>query len=202
MFNEQEEKERANNEVEFPESEERPKWRRRVREVDFMRVEDTQHEKPLGPFELEMKKKIASAPSPRDLLIEKEEEKEREDQRRLAGERLDSLLRKANLTPNQKACFELLYHEGLSDVEVARKLSVSRERIRLHRRAILKALKRIAQREVEAQKVYLRCKTEKQKLIWRLYYEKGLSAREIARRLGRTKSAVNMVLARIRTKFP
>lgn len=186
--------------------EEKRKERTRVRETDFLRVEATLHDHPLGPFELEVKEKIAAASSPLEELFKKEEELIRQKARKIAKYTLSRhLLKKARLTPKQMACYRLLYIEGVSNQEAARVLSVSKVRVCGLRRAITKALERVHRRQVErahfSKHAYGRVLTRKQKLILRLRYQKRLSVEEIAHRLGRTKSSVHRVLKRITRKI-
>ena len=50
---------------------------KRVRFVDFQRIEDNRNENVLTPYELEVKKAIACVPSPYDELVRQEEESEK-----------------------------------------------------------------------------------------------------------------------------
>jgi len=113
------------------------KPRTRIREIDFMRVEDTLHGCALSPFELEVKDKIASAPSPIDILTQGED---REEKKSHAHYTLSRLLAYAHLSQVQKACYELLYHECLTDKEAASRMSLSRVRIRTLRFSITQSL--------------------------------------------------------------
>ena len=180
--------------------EEGRKARSRIRPVDFMSVEDTMHGHALSPFELKVKEKIAAAPSPVQEWIKREEAQERNQTVKNA---LSNLIQKAKLTPRQKACYELVYLEELSDGEIAEKLCIAERNVRRLKRSVFKALKRAHEEEEIKTAACAHPLTEKQHLLIRLRYEDRLSRREIAEKLHMTLWAVDKLLLRVRKKiFP
>ncbi len=176
------------------EREERTKSRTRA--VDFMRVEDTQGQT-LTHFELKVKEKIACVPSPFEELARKEDEENRSEEVRNT---LRDLVEKA-LTEKQKAWFHLAYVEELPDFEIAKRLGVTKRRVSSLRAEALNAFKRVYEKERLKQYLDTCALTEKQRLVIELRFEKRLSYKEIAERLGVTVWAVDDVLKRIRKNF-
>jgi len=176
--------------------------RSRVREVDFMRVEDTAHGQALHPFELEVKEKIASQSSPFDELMRREMDRENRRVEKIARGKLRKLLKAGVLTPKQKICYELLYEKSLSTGDVARKMDISKSRVRDLRRAIQKALARAYEKHMEDILIwrlgYPFCKTKRQRFVWRLRYLEGFTPAQIALREDRAKSSVNEVIERVK----
>jgi DNA-directed RNA polymerase specialized sigma24 family protein len=172
--------------------------RTRTRSVDFMSIEDTMGDHPLTAFELKVKEKIASVPSPFDELTRKEDEEEKtgEVQARLAG-----LIEKARFTPAQKTCFELAYREGFSNQMIADRLGIAIRNVRRLKRSIIRALKQV----YECQRVKTQadaCQmTRKQRLAAALRYGERLSEKEIAQRLGISVRGVINLLSRVRKKL-
>ena len=195
--NKQNEEEYKNNAEE--ELEEHPKKERaRTRSVDFMRVEDTMQQHPLSHFELKVKEKIACSPSPYEQIARKEDEEEKNEAtlRTLAG-----LLEKARLTPKQKACYQLVFMEQLSDKEAAKRLDLAERNLRGLKQSILKALKLVLEKQHIKQLADTHELTDKQRLVIYLRYEEQLSLKEIAGRLGVTLRAVDDLLGRMRKKI-
>lgn len=182
-------------------NERKAQGRSRIREVDFMRVEDTLHGQSLHPFELEVKEKIASQTSPLDELLRQEVEREDWRVARVAKWRLKKLLKENVLTLKQKVCYEFLYEKNLSTKEVAQRMNVSKSRVRDLRRSIKKALTHTHKKQMEAilfwKLGFPFCKTRRQRLIWRLRYLRGYTAAQIALREGRSKSSVIRVIERV-----
>jgi len=178
------------------------KWfkRSRIREVDFMRVEDTQHGQTLHPFELEVKEKIASQASPLDEMQCKEEKNEKSGNVRVMKWRISHLVKKASFTPGQEACYRLLYLEKLPAREAAERLSVSKARVCQLRKSILRKISQAYREQMKKRRLMdsgaLQCKTRQQRLVCGLRYKLGLSSSEIALRIGRTKRAVDRMLER------
>ncbi len=192
--NNQKEEEHRNNTKE--ELEEHPKKiKTRTRSVDFMRVEDTMHGFPLTHFELKVKEKIACALSPYDQIARKEEEDEQNElvQRKLAG-----LLEKAMLTPSQKACYQLVFMEQVSDKEAANRLVLSERSVRRLKKSILEAFKQVLEKQRIKQIADSHDLTKKQRLVISLFYEEQLSRKEIAQRLQTSVPALDKMLWRIR----
>ncbi len=180
-----------------------PRPRTRIREVNFMRVEDTQGQV-LSAFELEVKEKIACVSSPYEELAQKEEKKEKREK---AKRTLAKLLKSTKLTPNQKTCYELSFIEELPDSEVAARLSVSASRVRSLKSSVISTFRRTQDKfrrmEFIARAADSHKLSPRQQLIWKLCYESHLWAKEIASKLGTTEKTVEMVLRRLRKKiFP
>lgn len=192
-YNENEEENKNNTEEEQNEKPERIKSR--TREIDFMRIEDTMHGQPLTHFELKVKKKIACVPSPYDEIARKEEEEEcfEEVQRKI-----EDLIRKARLTAMQEACYRLVYVEVLPDKEIAKRLSLGVRNVAKLKQSVLKALKRVHEKQCIKKLADRHDLTEKQRLVIHLRYEEQLSLKEIAERLGVTLRAVDDLLGRTR----
>ncbi len=188
-----------NDEFDSKKSEKR-KTRTRVREVDFMRVEDAASGQELAPFELEVKNELASAKSPFEELVSREKGGREAHLKRIPKYKLACLIRKAKLTPLQVECYRLIWVKGLSDNQTAKKLGFSRSRVRNIKRFILKVLPltigKEKNRKLIASKARIACKTEKQRTIWELYFKRGKTISEIAGILSLSRQAVHQVLRR------
>ncbi len=186
-------------------SETKKKRRSRVREIDFMRVEGSRQDDPLHPFELEVKKKIADASSPLDEIVERETREEQRMILRASRNKLTWLLKEGALTAKQREYFELLYVQKLSNEDVAERLSVTSSTVRRMRQDIPKALHKALSWKRECQRVLKAIAalhlTAKQRVVFRLRYREGLSVSEIAGKLGKPRTAVYNVLARVTKKF-
>lgn len=179
--------------------------RTRVREIDFMRVEDASTRDGLSPFEMEVKNRIAGA-KPLEKRIEEIEERQIKSGLTLAfREKLQKLLSKGVLTKRQRDLYELLYVQKLTDPEIAKRMEVSRVSVRKLRWALKEALKRAARKERELKGFHCKVKqfhlTRTQKSVWRLYQKQGLPVAEIARRLGKTPQAVYWVIQNLVKKI-
>jgi len=176
-----------------------------VRETDFSRVEGTQPEDPLHPFELEVREKLAGSASSFNDLAAKENQIFGRRKMTANHARLVRLSREGMLTERQQTYFNLFYVEGLSDKEIAACLGVSRSTVRLLRKEIYRRMRRFIAEKESVRRMFRSVKsaglTKKQKLIFRLRYRKGLTVAQIARVLGRGPSAVYYVLERTRKKF-
>jgi len=179
--------------------------RTRVREVDFLRLEGTVSGEPLSLFELKVRELLAASPSPREELEAKESQAGEREARRRMRISLACLRRKA-LSERQARCYELLYLKEKPARKIAEILGVSESRVRHLRSSIRKALERALRREEERKKIrkFLYSGpplTRKQARVFRLRHLKNLSAREIARRMGRTEQGVGQMLKRAMERF-
>ncbi len=177
--------------------------RSRVREADFMRIEDSAIRDPLSPFELEVKGRLASAKSPLESLLEDEEHLSRKQALKEQRKKLKKLLRKLGV--RQQQYFKFFYSRHRKDKEIALKLGISESRVRVIRWSLktsfINAAKRDQSKEVLKRSIKYKALTKPQKRVWKLYAEKGLSPLEIAQHLGCSKRAVNRILARIKNKI-
>lgn len=189
-----------NDELDSPKSEKR-RPRTRVREVDFMRVEDTLNNQPLALFELEVKKGIAIAKSPLEELEWRERQSRDHQLRRISKYKLSCLVRKAKLTPRQQQVYQLIWIKGFPIKRTAEILGICRPRVAILKGRILKFLFAVLEEEKNrkhlAAKARLACKTKKQCAIWELYFKKGKTISEIARVLNLSRQAVQQLMKRI-----
>ena len=183
----------------------RGKRRTRVRETDFSRVEGTQPEDPLHPFELEVREKLAGSASSFNDLAAKENQLSGRRKITANHARLVRLSRKGMLTERQRTYFDLFYVECLSDKEIATRLGVSRITVRRFRQAIYLSLRKFVSEKDSVRRMSRSVKsaglTTKQKLIFRLRYLKGMTVVQIARHLGLRPCGVWRVLQRTRKIF-
>lgn len=190
------ENEDQENQYEIKEDVSKP--RTRLRFVDLMRVEDTLSGQKLFPFELEVKQKIASVPSAYQAL---EEAEEKEEKREGARRKLACLIDKAELTPNQLACYQFVYVEELTDKEIANRLSISERGVRRLKQSVIDSLKRSYEKE-RLLGLLQACKlTKKQRQIFMLRYGNRLVLREIAVIFHTSINSVDKVLSRVRKKI-
>jgi DNA-directed RNA polymerase specialized sigma subunit len=170
-----------------------------------MRIEGTVHDQPLSSFEREVRQKLASAPSPLEVLIQREEESQREKEMRQSMKRLRALIKSAQFTPKQKLCYRLIFVEGRSVRECALFMNVSDARICRMIEMIKLALKRTSD-EMEARRVLFDRITEipltdSEQALCELRFRQGLSLRQIALALGISKPTVyrhvKVILGRI-----
>jgi len=177
---------------------EKGRKRTRIREVDFMRVEDTASGQELAPFELEIKDEIASAQSPFEELASQEKREGENQLKRISKYKLSCLIRRTKLTPLQVECYRLIWLKGLTEREAAKKLGFSRSRVRNIKQTIMSSLtlnlEKEKKRDRMAAKAQLACKTEKQRKIWNLYFKQGKTIREIAKDLSLSRQAVRQLL--------
>lgn len=183
-------------------SQNKNKRRTRVRETDFSRVEGTQSEDPLHPFELEVKEKLAGSAND---LITKDRQTLKLRKTAASHARLVRLVREGALTSRQRIFFDLFYVECLSVKEIASRLGVSRDTVWWVRHIISRKLRKFVL-EKQAAKQKLKAGnsirlTKKQKLIFELRYGKGLTVTQIAERLGKRPCSVWRILQRTRKIF-
>ena len=176
-----------------------------MRETDFSRVEGTQPEDPLHPFELEVREKLASSASSFNGFAAKENQIFGRRKITANHARLVRLSREGMLTEKQQTYFDLFYLEGLSDKEIAARLGVSRSTVRRFRQEIYLRMRKFVSEKEAVRRMFRSVKsavlTKKQKLIFRLRHRKGLTVAQIARALGMRPRAVYYVLERTRKIF-
>jgi DNA-directed RNA polymerase specialized sigma24 family protein len=181
------------------------KRRTRVRETDFSRVEGTQPEDPLHPFELEVREKLAGSANSFNDLATKENQIFGRRKMTANHARLVRLSRKGMLTERQQTYFDLFYVEGLSDKEIAVRLGVSRSTVRDFRQEIYLRMRKFISEKEAVRRMFRSVKsaglTKKQELIFRLRYEKRLTVVQIAKVLGKRPCAVWRILQRTRKIF-
>lgn len=179
--------------------------RTRVREVDFMRVEDASTHDSLSPFEMEVKDKIAGEAPGVEKALEAEELRVKEQLARVFKTKLNKLLAKGILTKRQREFYELFYVKKLTGPETAKAMGVALVRVRKIRWAIKKALRKTVLKDKERALLGHRVTqirlTKTEKTVWRLYQKEGLSVTEIARRLGKTRQGVHWVFQNLKNKF-
>lgn len=173
----------------------------RVREVDFMRAEDTVQGQELTAFELEVKSEMASAQSPFEELMSREEQKNESQKKRISKYRLSCVVRKAKLSVRQAECYRLIWIKKLSENKAAQILGISRSRVRDIKQSIrfnlMAALEKEKKRNQQAVRARFACKTDKQRKIWKLYFKEGKTISEISRDLTLSRQAVQQLLKRI-----
>ena len=176
-----------------------------MRETDFSRVEGTQPEDPLHPFELEVREKLASSASSFNDFAAKENQTFGRRKVTANHARLIRLSREGMLTERQRTYFDLFYVEGLLDKEIAMRLGVSRNTVRWARQEIYRNLRKFVSEKESVRRMFRSVKsavlTKKQKLIFSLRYRKGLTVAQIARALGKRPRAIYYVLERTRKIF-
>ncbi len=180
---------------------EKGRKRTRVREIDFMRVEDTAQSQELAPFELEIKDEIASAESPYEKLASQEKRGGDKELKRVSKYKLTCLMRKAKLTSRQAECYQLIWVKEFSENKTAKKLGISRSRVRDLKQVILSSLASALEKEKNrnriATKARFACKSKKQYKIWRLYFKQGKTISEIGRDMSLSRQSVHQFLKRI-----
>lgn len=120
------------------------KNRSRVREIDFKNLEDTLSGHTLSPFELQVREKLAAAPSALEVLIARAQQKSRNVS---VKTRVALLLKKAKLTSTQEAYYKLLYVEGLSAEESGKRLGVSGDTVRRMHYNLIRKFRKVAGRQ-------------------------------------------------------
>ena len=182
----------------------KPKRIRAVEEsTDFMRVEDAGPMSGLDPFELEVKKEIASlSRSPADELSECEVAASDRATSGNVRRGMRNFIRKAGLTRQQRLMYELCYVSNLSNQEVGYLLDVSPVTVSRFRRIICLIVERASRKRRElrekARSVRL---TRRQTLIFRLFFNERLSVVEIAARTGRGRRNIEKILQKVRKKL-
>ena len=184
--------------------------RKRIRAVeeatDFMRVEDAGQMPGLDPFELEVKKEMASlSRSPADELGDHEASASEGASARNAFRRLRRFVRDAGLTKRQRLVYELCFVCNLPTREVAALLDISPLTVVRFRQILCEVVTRALQKRRKVQALRQKSRsarlTQKQKLVLKLHFTEGLSAREIAERTGKGKRGVERVIQRVRGKI-
>lgn len=176
---------------------------RRTKHADYHRIENNPEQEVLTPFELEVKEELASVPSPYDELarIESEDELAMNEYKRNA--KLGHLAHKAKLSPLQRACYQLVYMDRISEEKVLERLGVSRARLWSLKKsveiAILRAHQKEKSRETLSKKRRLsgQSLTPYQKSIIELHENQRLSFAEIAKRYGVLKSTIANIYRRV-----
>lgn len=173
---------------------------RTVKSVDFQHIENNPYgTAPLTPFELEVKEKLASAPSPFDELarIEEEEEMEREEHR--SKTKLGQLAQKASFSPQQRECYELLYVHKVSDRTARRRLGITNVRLCQLKKEIQESLKKAHEdlAKIAYPSSYQQKKrpTAKQLRAMELR-KKGMTLEQIAAELGISFQSVHKLISR------
>ena len=184
--------------------------RKRIRAVeeaiDFMRVEAAGQIAGMDPFELEVKKEIASlSRSPADELSDHEVAASERATSGNVRRGLRSFIREAGLTRQQRLMYELCYVSNLSNHEVGYLLEVSPVTVSRFRQIICEILARASRKRLmiqelqhKARSVYL---TRRQTLIFKLFFNEGLSVVEIAVRTGKGRRNVEKILQKVRKKI-
>lgn len=177
--------------------------RTRVREVDFIRVEDASIHDALAPFEMEVKERIAADDT--RLNFEREEAFVQVAIRRVLLKKLRRLVKTGDLTSRQREFYELFYVQHLPDLEISRQLGISRVRIRKLRWQLKQKLTKVIHKQRDRENVGKKMRrgrlTKKQRQIWQLYSKEGLRPVRIAESLGRTRQSVYWVLKRLKKIF-
>jgi len=163
-----------------------------------MRIEDTMPRQALSHFELEVKAKLACVPSAAEECVTREDAEEKNEKVRSV---LTNLIEKAKLTSRQKACYELIFVEELSDRGAAQRLSITEGRLRWLKIQIVKALQRARQNEIFREDALRQTLTKKQKLVVQYRFEELLSIKEIAARIGSKERAVKKLLRLVQQKI-
>jgi len=181
---------------------EKSRRRTRVRETDYMRVENDRSFDPLSRFEQNARDKLAAEKSPLDELLAEEEEAKQLRARHIERRRLAFVLKKANLTAKLEQCFLLLYVQNFTVAQAAKILGVSNVRVRQMRiklkTVLLKAAGYVGRNPKRGHLDRPQNMTRNQRRIWRLKHREGLPSKEIAAHLGISLRAVNMVLRRVK----
>jgi len=186
--------------------------RKRIRAVeeatDFMRVEDAGQIPGLDPFELEVKKEMASlSRSPADEIGDQEVAASERTSARNSFRNLRRFVRNTGLTKRQRLVYELCFVCNLPNREVAVLLDISPVTVRRFRQILYLVVARSLRKRREAQDLWRKSRaarlTQKQKLVLKLYFTERLSAGEIAEKTGKGKRSVERVIQRVREKiFP
>jgi len=173
---------------------------RTVRSVDFQRIENNPNDgMPLTHYELEVKSKLASAPSPFDELARVEEEDELERKEHVLKTRLGHLVSKARFSPQQRECYELYFNRGLSPWKVQKKLGISQSHFSHLKQQIERELMRVNKMSLKPTKISKRL-TAREKEMMRLRM-KGITLKEIAGQYGISHQAVSKILGDLKKYF-
>jgi DNA-directed RNA polymerase specialized sigma24 family protein len=191
-----EEQQKTNQQLEDWEVYEAPRYKTRVVPVDMMRIEDAYDIGPLTEFEREVKDKMAAAPSPYKLLTKSEEDRELANQK----VQLRELAKEAALTSRQQECFQLLCEEECSVTEAARRMGLSKRRIkkiqdqlavRIKKHLKFLKMKRVAEKIMKNEANTI---SPLHLEVLRLRYLERLPSHEIAIRLGKKRLSIDRIL--------
>jgi len=171
---------------------------RTVKSVDFQRIENNPYgTEPLTPFELEVKEKLAGAPSPYDELARIEEEEEREQKEHSLRTKLGLLVLRANFSPQEKKCYELHYEKKYSPRDVQSKMRISQFHFCCLRKQIEKKLvsahQRVEQLPEATKKMGASQMTKRQKEIMKLKNE-GMTLKKISEKYGVSIPRIHQIL--------
>jgi DNA-directed RNA polymerase specialized sigma subunit len=184
--------------------------RKRIRAVedavDFMRVEDAGQMPGLDPFEREVKKEMASlSRSPAEELEDHEAAVSARATARNSFRHLRRFIRNTGLTKRQRLVYELCFVCNLPNREVAGLLDIAPMTVRRFRQILYLVVARALSKRREYQTILQKSRyarlTQKQKLFLKLYFAEGLSAGQIAERLGKGRRSVERVIQRVREKI-
>ena len=171
---------------------------KRLRFVDFQRIEDNRYEEELSEYELAVKRKLGCVPSASDIMIREENEREDERKERNRMRKLRRLAEEARLSPRQRACYELLYVKRLAEEEIQAILGISQSRLCQLKdeieHALLQARHRCLKPVPMGNALRWRKLTMRQKEIWKLRYRSHLTLERIAISLGIRRQTVHEIL--------
>ena len=171
--------------------------KKRIRNVDFHRIENNPNQDVLTPFELEVKSKLASVPSPYHELARLEDEEHLAKTEQSLKTRLGILVSKAKLTAQQRVCYEFLYVQKLPELEILKRMGITQVRLSQLQLKIEAALRRAYQKQQGKSQIKRKrgvyALTPKQKEILRLHEREGLSFEEIARRFGLSRQTIHEI---------
>jgi hypothetical protein len=145
---------------------ERYEWdipEKRLRFVDFRRIDDNRNEQGLTPYEQEVKEKLASVPSPYDELVRIEDEEELELKEQALKEKMAALVSNARFTPRQRECYELLYVEKISEEKVEEQLGITQSRLAHYKKEIEEVLVKTYQKSLNPQRAKRRRRRSSQR---------------------------------------
>ena len=118
---------------------------KRLRFVDFRRIEENRNQEELSSYELEVKEKLACVPSPYDELVREDEEEALALKERSEQIKLGLLARKAKMSPQERACYRLLYVEKLAEPKIRKLLDISQSHLWHLKSGIEQAMKKAYQ---------------------------------------------------------
>ncbi len=178
---------------------------RTVKSVDFQRIENNSNSGvPLSIFELEVKRKLASSPSPYDELVRIEEEEVLEEKEHAQRTKLGLLALRANLSPQEQACYTFFYEMKYSDETVQKRLGISqshfchlRDRIQAK---LIKTHRKSSQRSYRKKKKGSRPLTERQREVLKLR-KQGRTLKQISEQLGVSIVRVHQIIREGVKKF-
>ena len=182
----------------------------RVYPVDFMKAEDALHTGAPSKLEMEVKEKLASAPSPFEILAVREESRDESqagDAVEIQRLQLYKLVEKTALTKRQKECFRLLCVERMSIAETAGEMGVGVPRVMGMFEQIKNKLKQVlAEEELTGKINNLMEKsgdslTPLQRRVLFFRYGKGMTIEGVAKAVRLHSSSVYRVLSEVLSKL-